>query len=404
MPAAPALLHPAAYYNEYDPGAAEWLRALIAAGEIAPGEVDTRSIEDVSPDDLSGFTQCHFFAGIGVWSHALRRAGWPDDRPVWTGSCPCQPFSAAGKGKGTADERHLWPAFFHLIAACRPAAVLGEQVASKDGLGWFDLVSADLEGTDYAIGAADLCAAGVGVDWDESQGGEWLRRAIHDCPDPVVAGALRDFADWAGGNLGAGGWHIRQRLYWCATDLRAVGDADDARLEGWREPGCERAAQWPAGPGSVAGGLADADNQGQGGRGVFGPGKGDGTGDGVTRQRPAGFCTDGGLSDLPCGGWGEERPHRGGRAGGDRAQGRPAGSGDGGGDLWADPGHGGRGRADWLLCRDAKWRPVEPGTFPLAHEAAARVGRLRGYGNALDAETATAFIAATMGALAEASA
>ena len=98
-----------AYYNEIDPFAAQWLRELIKAGHIAPGEVDTRSIEN------AGFTQCHFFAGIGTWSYALRCAGWPDDRPVWTGSCPCQPFSAAGKRKGTSDERHLWPTFFHLI-------------------------------------------------------------------------------------------------------------------------------------------------------------------------------------------------------------------------------------------------------------------------------------------------
>ena len=72
------------YYNEFDPFAAAWLRELIKDGQIADGEVDERSIVDVRPDDLRGFTQCHFFAGIGGWSYALRLAGWPDDAPVWT--------------------------------------------------------------------------------------------------------------------------------------------------------------------------------------------------------------------------------------------------------------------------------------------------------------------------------
>ena len=122
----------AAYYNENDPYAAEWLRNLILYDAIADGEVDDRSIEDVRPDDLRGFTQCHFFAGIGGWSAALRLAGWPDERPVWTGSCPCQPFSTAGRGAGFADERHLWPIWHYLIEECRPAVVFGEQVANSD--------------------------------------------------------------------------------------------------------------------------------------------------------------------------------------------------------------------------------------------------------------------------------
>jgi DNA (cytosine-5)-methyltransferase 1 len=50
--------------------------------------------------------------------------------------------------------------------------------------------------------------------------------------------------------------------------------------------------------------------------------------------------------------------------------------------------------ADWLYCRDGKWRPVEPGTFPLAHGAASRVGRLRAYGNAINVEQAKEFILA----------
>jgi DNA (cytosine-5)-methyltransferase 1 len=152
-----------AYYNEHDPGAAAWLRELIKQGHIADGVVDERSIEDVLPSELAGFTQCHFFAGIGGWSYALRLAGWPDDKPVWTGSCPCQPFSVAGKGKGTADERHLWPAFAWLIRQCRPSVVFGEQVASRAGRGWLAGVRTDLEAMGYAVGAADLCAAGVGA-------------------------------------------------------------------------------------------------------------------------------------------------------------------------------------------------------------------------------------------------
>lgn len=119
-----------AYYNEFDGFAADWLENLIHAGLIAPGVVDRRSIEDVTPDDLRDFTQCHFFAGIGVWSYALRRAGWSDDRPVWTASCPCQPFSSAGAGAGSDDERHLWPAVEHLMRVRRPPIVFGEQVAS----------------------------------------------------------------------------------------------------------------------------------------------------------------------------------------------------------------------------------------------------------------------------------
>jgi DNA (cytosine-5)-methyltransferase 1 len=152
-----------AYYNEIDPYAAQWLRNLIAAGHIAPGDVDERSIVNVRPDDLRGYTQCHFFAGIGGWSLALRLAEWPDDRLVWTGSCPCQPLSSAGKRKGHADQRHLWPAFYGLIAQCRPAMVFGEQVASKDGREWLAAVRADLEGLGYAVGAADLCAASLGA-------------------------------------------------------------------------------------------------------------------------------------------------------------------------------------------------------------------------------------------------
>jgi len=153
-----------AYYNEIDKYAAQWLRNLIAAGHIAPGDVDERSILEVKPDDLRGYTQCHFFAGIGGWSYALRLAEWPDDRPVWTGSCPCQPFSSASAGRGLRrdDDRHFWPIWKALIVECEPCTVFGEQTSAAGD--WFDEVCDDLEGMGYAIGASVLPAASVGFD------------------------------------------------------------------------------------------------------------------------------------------------------------------------------------------------------------------------------------------------
>lgn len=169
------------YYNEIEPYAAQWLRNLIAKGLIADGEVDTRSIVDVQPDDLRGFNQCHFFAGIGGWSYAARLAGWPDERPLWTGSCPCQPFSVAGKGLGTDDPRHLWPHYHRLIRTRRPAVVMGEQVAGEAGYGWLDKVRADLAQEGYASRGVDIPACSVNAP------------------------------------------HIRQRLYWVSTDTMCVG-------------------------------------------------------------------------------------------------------------------------------------------------------------------------------------
>lgn len=153
----------AAYYNEFDKNVAQWLRNLIKADLIAPGDVDERSVLEVSKDDLKGYTQCHFFAGIGGWSYALRLAGWPDDQEVWTGSCPCQPFSVAGKGKGFSDERHLWPIWRDLIEECSPSIVFGEQVASKAGRSWLSVVRSEMETLGYGLGAADLCAASAGA-------------------------------------------------------------------------------------------------------------------------------------------------------------------------------------------------------------------------------------------------
>ncbi len=325
------------YYNDSDPAACAWLRALIAAGHLPAGEVDERSILDVEPSDLRGFTQCHFFAGIGGWPHALRLAGVAEDRPVWTGSPPCQPFSQAGQRKGQNDDRHLAPAFLRLVAACRPGLVFGEQVASAAVLGpsgrtagtaaagtagwaWFDALADALEAASYAVAAADLPAAGIGAP------------------------------------------HIRQRLFFGAVALDAVncglGDSLGTRSQGrlGMPGGADQRAARSAG---LAGGLADGDG-------------------GLARHEA-----------IQRG-----RQHRckpqDGEAGGlvDGADPAGANATDG---VWRDP--------DWLLCRDGRWRPVEPGTFPLADGIPGRMGLLRGYGNAIVPPLAAEFVMAFMESL-----
>ncbi|HBX8329789.1 TPA: DNA cytosine methyltransferase [Klebsiella pneumoniae] len=384
----------AAYYNEIDPFAAHWLRNLIAAGHIAPGEVDERSIEDVTPDDLRGFTQCHFFAGIGVWSHSLRLAGWPDDRPVWTGSCPCQPFSAAGKGDGFADERHLWPHFFYLISERRPQHVFGEQVAAGNANVWFDLVQADLEGMGYAFGLVPFTSAGIGAQHIRERA-YWVAHAhgvISDRRGDVRAPGRDEYSNVGDDDRLADSNHDRQQpgqgagcRCQCAEqgidigrggENGGLGNANVARLEGLSGNDCAAGREGATGPAAAPGvhdGLANTDNE-QHSIAISGCGH-EHVSTGREQDPAASAGLRGNYRTLEVNG------------------------------FWRD--------ADWLLCRDGKWRPVEPGTFPLVDGAAARmgrvepgvarvassnrVGRLKGYGNAINAQAAAAFIRAYIG-------
>lgn len=152
-----------AYYNEFDPDAAAWLRELIEDNLIAPGDVDERSIIDVQADDIKGYDQHHWFAGIGCWSYALRLADWPDDKSVWTASLPCQPFSIAGKQLGKQDERHLLPHFLSLVAQCRPSILFGEQVSAAIKHGWLDDLYAEMEAHNYSVGSVVIGAHSIGA-------------------------------------------------------------------------------------------------------------------------------------------------------------------------------------------------------------------------------------------------
>ncbi|MEI4196529.1 DNA cytosine methyltransferase [Roseovarius sp. E0-M6] len=322
----------AVYYNDADPAACAWLRELIAAGLLPAGEVDGRSILEVEPADLRGFAQCHFFAGIGGWPYALRLAGVTEDLSVWTGSLPCQPFSQAGQRKGQDDDRHLAPAFLRLVAACRPEFVFGEQVASAAVLG--------------RVGRTPRAAVEGPAGW------AWFDALAADLEAASYAVAAADLPA-----AGIGAPHIRQRLFFGAIALEqgGLGDSLGAGSQG-RIGMPSRSDQRVARQASLAGGLAD----GNGGR-----------------------ARDG---ELQCG-----RQHRcepqDGEAGRLVEGADPVGT-DAPDSVWRDP--------DWLLCRDDRWRPVEPGTFPLADGIPGRMGLLRGYGNAivppLAAEFVTAFL------------
>ncbi len=366
-----------AWYNENDPKAAAWLRELIKGGHIADGVVDERSIEDVLPNDLTDFTQCHFFAGIGGWSYALRLAGWPDDTPVWTGSCPCQPFSAAGKGGGFADERHLWPAWYWLVRECRPDTIFGEQVASPAGLGWFDTVQADMEAAAYSCVGFDLCAAGVGAPhirqrlyWlaHGAEQGRQSRRRISEAGDGGDAPRLESRRLRDAGGLADTGSERRQQ----DTGSASSDEATDGRTG--RKRSESNGNNEPSGHGADNR-LEYAESDGRLERRAE-----------SSEWRSIGGCGEGQLENSEL-----SESTRLGQHGGERLRQQEteglAGSG-GRGSGWGD--------ADWIHCTDQKYRPVEPGTFPLAHGIPGRVGLLRGYGNAIVPQVAAAFIEAAM--------
>lgn len=343
-----------ALYNEIDPHKAEWLRRLIDAGHIAPGVVDTRPIEQLQGRDFDGDSQVHLFAGIGIWSHALRLAGWPDDRPVWTGSCPCQPFSTAGKREGTADKRHLWPEMFRLVNECRPPVVIGEQVPGAVRLGWLDGVFADLESVGYSCGAVDLAAASVGAPhirqriWWVADSGSGAGAGVDRVLATHAARQGDEGAEPAHGCANGRLVHAEHRRQadeeqgaepWAAGDAGGMEHAAGVGLRGWCANGNGLAAGVSR-PGleSVSDRLGDADDAGPQGRRLQSP---------SSASERAPWAT--GFALVP--------------------------------------------------CADGKARRVESGTFPLAHGDSVRVGRaglLRGYGDAIVAPLAAEFIGMCM--------
>ena len=380
-----------AYYNEFEPYAAEWLRNLIREGLIAHGDVDERSIVDVTAQDIKGYTQVHLFAGIGGWSHALRLAGWEDNAPVWTGSCPCPPFSAAGKRQTCpsceeraaiphprktgifvcsvcerewyADSRHLWPEMLRLVGECRPAVCFGEQVAAADGRLWLAGVRATLEALGYGVGAADLCAAGVGA--------------------PHIRQRLWWVADSTDGDRRSGKCDAKERVG--SGTKRRIGPASrgvDCGLADTTSRGSiETARPIEASQDGLADARPDMSGQHAQGLGRRGGSRGLGNTDkcreGAVRgiqkrtrtEREGGTCRVGDAESEQVGSSGQSRR-------------QPEA------DFWSD--------FDLVACADGKQRRVEPGTFPLDHGVPARVGKLRAYGNGIVPQVGAEFVMAYM--------
>jgi len=341
-----------AYYNEFDPKAAAWLRQLIKNGNITQGEVDERSITEVTPNDLRGFGRVHFFSGIGTWDYCLNRAGW-GDRPIWTASLPCQPFSTAGKGLGKSDERHLLPHFLELVRQCKPNAIFGEQVEGAIKHGWLDDLQTNMEAEGYAVGHCVLGAHSIGAA------------------------------------------HIRQRLYWVANsigdgDKRAIrrinGEAHGGEISD--RPNISQSGKFSGTSSDVRGMVYANEPRSQ---------------QGIEAAETARYrspvisagCVSGMADSNVTGLQGRERT--------ESADKLLVGQ---------------NGMVDWIYCRDNKYRPIESGIKPLVDGIArgmvyssdtsepinanatqeARVMRLKGYGNAIQAQTAMAFISAYLGA------
>ena len=381
-----------AYYSENDKVKAAVLREAIRAGAIAPGDVDERSITDIRAGDLVGYTQCHFFAGGGFWSLALRLAGWPDDRPVWTGSCPCPSFSAAGKGGGFDDPRHLWPDWDRLIEEYRPAVVFGEQTDDAVGYGWLDLVQTDLERKAYAVGKAILGACSVGAPHIRQRlyfvgdaGGEGLEKCVAASgQDGRATEPWPRTAAERGSDVGElANTHMRGRQ----NGRAEIGGADECRNSSAIRSQIEESG--------TAGELGDAEGQRRGKARA---------GSGRSSQRYGDAGELGELADThrerrEC--QPNEQPSAVEREGIDsEGIGRELGALRTGNSLLGGPVGGYWGDAEWIPCRNPKvpgaieWRPIKRGTFVLAARYPERVAELRLAGDAINVYTAKAFIEA----------
>lgn len=323
-----------AYYNEVDPFAAGVLKRRIADGSLPPGEVDERDVRTVQAADLAGYSQVHLFAGVGGFGLAARLAGWPDDRPLWTGGYPCQPFSVAGLRLGTSDGRYLWPECARLLGAvaARPAWCLFENVDGHRDLG-LDRTLFDLEALGYAGRPYWIPACAVEAPHERMR--VWIV-ATDLLADAACERRREDDLD-VGGAKG-GGPHGRQPAR--GGPDRTMADAGYGQFSQPRRRSPGRDGPRPAGP--ALNHLGDPERAGL-----------------ALRQRQPG----------------DAEP--------ERAAALRAGL-----EPWRD--------AVWLDCADGWLRRTQPGLGLLAHGIPDRVARLRALGNAIVPQAAARILEAVL--------
>jgi DNA (cytosine-5)-methyltransferase 1 len=355
----------AVYYNEWEPYAAQWLRNLIKAGHLPEGDVDERDIRTIAASDLQGYSQCHFFAGIGGWALALKFALWDDTRPVWTGSCPCQPFSSAGRQEGHGDERHLWPHWRRLIRESRPATIFGEQVAGAIAFGWIDEVFNDLEAEAYTCGAAVLPACSVGAPhrrdrlWfvarDSKSSGKTEIRGLRGGKNTITDRVCETLSDSGQERCEYGG------------DNRERGSILH-NINGNAEKGESQREGWKRGTGTLSPDVANPMREGRGLQQI-------GSSECENTPNPA---NDGKTQSLV-----------------DTASQRSSGSWESQQSLWPKETENRQAAITEPSSRSGFWA-VEPGMGRVANGVPARVGRLCTLGNAIVPQVAAEFIKATM--------
>lgn len=335
------------------------------------------SIKDISHEVLRPFTQVHAFCGISVWGYALRRAGWPDDREVWTGSAPCQPFSVAGKQEGTSDPRHLWPDFFRLIDACRPARLFGEQVSGAAGYAWLDGICADLESKDYACWAFDIPACSVDAPHIRNRL-YWLAKYVanadhgrgNERQSQISQANKRPISRWM---------HDGARR--CDEGGAVEHSTLIGRREGWSESDLRRG--WDAfAVADASGDVAFSTEQSNGGRKLQRSGKSSGAND---QRSPGQF---GGPNGGTVGHTDDPRfPLRKSKSGNPREKRSPAQRTDDA-SFWSDH--------EWIICHDGKARRTKRSLPLLVAGSTGRIPMWRALGNAICAPLAIEVIRAFM--------